>query len=338
MTIQQAIKEVIAGANLSREQAKEVFNDIMSGNATDAQIAAFIVALRLKGETSDEIAGAAEIMRAKATHILPQKDEYVVDTCGTGGDGAHTFNISTAAALVAAGAGAKVAKHGNRSVSSKSGSADVLEALGVSLSIDSERMKTCLDEIGICFLFAPSLHTAMKHAIGPRKEIGVRTIFNILGPLTNPSLTRAQLLGVYHPDLTSTLAQVLSTMGTAKAYVVHGADGLDEISTCAPTHVAEVSCAKVISYTIEPGQFGIKKAASHNIAGGSPRQNAAIIRGILDGTQGPCRDIVVLNAGFALAAAGIAADPQQGIEQAGAAIDSGQARTKLDLLIRATQG
>jgi anthranilate phosphoribosyltransferase len=316
----------------------DVFNEIMDGKATDAQIAAFIVALRMKGETIEEITGAAMVMREKATSVLPKTYDYVIDTCGTGGDGAQTFNISTAAAFVAAGAGAVVAKHGNRSVSSKCGSADVLEALGVSIGADPGIMKECLDDIGICFLFASALHKAMKFAIGPRKEIGIRTIFNILGPLTNPSRAPAQLLGVFLPELTDTMAQVLKNMGSRKAYVVHGLDKLDEISLCAETRVAELSSGAVRSYFISPEQFGFKRATHADIVGATASENAAIIIDILDGIKGPRRDIVTLNAGFALAAAGKAQTPEIGIAMACESIDSGAAKEKLRLLIKKTAG
>jgi anthranilate phosphoribosyltransferase len=338
MTIQEAIKQITSGKSLSVAEARDVFNDIMSGNATDAQIAAFIVALRMKGETADEITGAATVMREKATHVVPADARHVIDTCGTGGDCAHTFNISTAAAFVAAGAGAIVAKHGNRSVSSKCGSADVLEALGVNIGIDADAMKKCLDEVGICFLFAVSLHKAMKYAIGPRKEIGIRTIFNILGPLTNPSLASAQLLGVFSEDLTTIMATALKNMGSSHAYVVHGMDGLDEITITAETRVAEVADGgDVKTYTIKPEDFGITRSPLSALIGGTAVENAAIIREILSGTPGPHRDIVVLNAGFALAASGIARDPRDGITLAQKSIDSGKAMEKLEKLVAMTK-
>jgi len=338
MTIQEAIKQVTTGKNLSIAEASDVFNDIMTGNATDAQIAAMIVALKMKGETSEEITGAALVMREKATHVMPASPDHVIDTCGTGGDGAHTFNISTASAFVAAGAGAVVAKHGNRSVSSKCGSADVLEALGVNIGIDAEAMKKCLDEAGISFLFALSLHKAMKYAIGPRKEIAIRTIFNILGPLTNPSLARAQLLGVFSADLTVTMATVLKNLGSTRAYVVHGVDGLDEITTTAETQVAELLGGAVRCYTIKPEDFGIVRPPLSALVGGSAAENAGIIREVLSGRQGPHRDIVVLNAGFAIAASGIAADPHAGVALAQKSIDSGKAMGKLTKLVALTSG
>jgi anthranilate phosphoribosyltransferase len=335
MTIQEAIKAVVAGENLSLEQSRAVFTDIMSGKATDAQIAAFIVGLRMKGETVSEITGAASVMREKATRVLPENGAHLVDTCGTGGDGSNTFNISTAAAFVAAGAGALVAKHGNRSVSSRSGSADVLEALGIAVSAPPEKLKACLDTIGIAFLFAPSLHDAMKYAIGPRREIAVRTIFNVLGPLTNPSLAPHQLLGVFSNHLTGTMASVLNNMGTQRAFVVCGDNGLDEIALSGPTEVAEVHLGTVSSYSIVPEQFGLRRAPTEALRGGSPAENAVIVKDVLDGQKGPCRDIVVLNAAFALLAAGIVENPMEGIAAAAGSIDSGAARNKLELLAKA---
>lgn len=336
MNIRDAIKAVIDGVHLSFEQTAEVFEHIMSGGATDAQIAAFVVALRLKGETVDEIAAAASVMRQKASHVIPQNPAFLVDTCGTGGDVSNTFNISTTAAIIAAGAGARVAKHGNRSVSSQSGSADVLEALGITIGVSPGIMKQCLDEIGLCFLFAPTMHKAMKYAIGPRREIGIRTIFNILGPLTNPSLAPNQLLGVFNPALTETMAQVLQRMGSSHAFVVHGTDGLDEISLCAPTSVAELFEGSVRSYTITPEQFGLARASRESILGGSAEHNATIIMDILGGQRGAPRDAAVLNAGFALVAAGCAQTPQDGIAQAQHAIDSGRALDTLEGLKKMT--
>jgi anthranilate phosphoribosyltransferase len=338
MTIQEAIKLITAGKSLSITQSSEIFNEIMTGGATDAQIAAFIVAMHMKGETPEEITGAATVMREKATHVVPNDPRYVVDTCGTGGDGAHTFNISTTAAFVVAGAGARVAKHGNRSVSSKCGSADVLESLGVNISVNPAIMKQCLDEAGICFLFAPSLHKAMKYAIGPRKEIGIRTIFNILGPLTNPSLAKSQLLGVFSDALTVTMATALNNLGSRRAFVVHGADGLDEITTSAETHIAEVANGAVCTYTIQPEDFGVVRTPLSALAGGTSQENAATIRDILGGKKGPQRDIVVLNAGFAIAASGIAKDPKEGVAMAQKAIDEGKAMEKLEQLKKITMG
>ncbi|MFP4417452.1 MAG: anthranilate phosphoribosyltransferase [Chitinispirillaceae bacterium] len=335
--IREAIREVIAGKDLSLEMTRIVFDEIMSGKATAAQIAALIVGLRLKGESIDEITGAAQIMRDKATRIIPKDSSALVDTCGTGGDSSGTFNISTAAAFVAAGAGATVAKHGNRSVSSKSGSADVLEALGVNITVSPDTMQQCLDSIGIAFLFAPAMHGAMKHAIGPRKEIGVRTIFNILGPLTNPAGATNQLLGVFSPTLTEPLSHVLSNLGSSRAYVVHGMNSIDEVSLASETRISELNGNTVRTYTVIPEDFGLVRAPTESVLGGDAEENAGIIRKILSGKKGPYRDIVVFNAAFAIVAAGLAEDPAEGIRLAQQSIDSGAAENKLTLLIDQTR-
>lgn len=337
MTIHEAIRMVLDGENLSAQESADVFGCIMSGGATAAQIAALLVGLRMKGETVDEITGAATAMREKATRVVPETTEFLVDTCGTGGDKSGTFNISTAAALVAAGAGARVAKHGNRSVSSRSGSADVLESLGVNISLPADRMKACIDEAGIGFLFAPSVHAAMKHAIGPRKEIAVRTIFNILGPLTNPSFAPAQILGVFSGTLTETLAGVLAKLGARRAFVVHGADGLDELSVTAPSKISELNDGNVETYEIMPEQFGLHRWKPEDIQGGTAEENASIIRDVLSGKPGAAREIVVLNAGFAIAASGKAQDPNEGIRMAAESLDSGSAAKKLEMLVRISQ-
>ncbi|HEX3019004.1 MAG TPA: anthranilate phosphoribosyltransferase [Chitinispirillaceae bacterium] len=338
MTIQEAIKKVIAGNNLTIEESIDVFSAIMSGTTTDAQISALIIALRMKGESVEEITGAASVMREKATHVLPQNKDCVIDTCGTGGDGLNTFNISTATAFVAAAAGATVAKHGNRSVSSKCGSADVLESLGVNISISPERMRECLDNVGIGFLFAVSLHNAMKYAIGPRKEIAVRTIFNILGPLTNPAMASSQLMGVFSPALTETMAMVLKNMGTRCAFVVHGLDALDEISLSAPTQISELKNGTVKTYTIQPEDFGLQRTSLSAIRGGDPSENAQIIKDVLNGKTGPQRDIVLLNTAFALTACSLAKDPHEGLTIAAKSIDSGSALKKLEELVKFTRG
>jgi len=332
MDIQSAIKSVTAGKNLSVTESSDVFTTIMEGAATDAQIAAFIVALRMKGETPDEITGAAYVMRDKATHIYSNTRQNLIDTCGTGGDGSNSFNISTAVALVAAGAGAKIAKHGNRSVSSRSGSADVLEALGVNINLSAEQISACLQETGIGFLFAPALHSAMKHAAAARKQIGIRTIFNILGPLINPARTTSQLLGVFAQNLTETMAQVLLNMGSDKAFVVHGLDPIDEISICGPTQISEVRGNEIVTYTIYPEDYGFKKAKPEDIEGKDPAYNAALIKDILNGKKGVPRDVVILNAAFALCAASIVNDPKEGISAAEKSIDSGAAAEKLKRL------
>lgn len=334
MDIREAIIAVTSPTDLSKEQTREVFTQIMEGAATDAQIAALIVALRCKGETVDEVTGAAIVMREKVTTVLPETREHLVDTCGTGGDASGTFNISTAAALVAAGAGARVAKHGNRSVSSRSGSADVLEALGVTVTQDPAVMKRCLDTAGICFLFAPALHKAMKYAAGPRKEVGIRTVFNILGPLTNPARADAQVLGVFAPDLTELLGQVLANLGSRHAFVVHGEDRIDEVSISAPTRITEVRDGNVSTSVFTPESAGIQRASRDDLLGGDPADNARIITKLLSGVPGPCRDIVVLNAAFALVAAGLSRTVREGIGRAAEAIDTGAAAGKLEALKR----
>jgi len=336
MNIKDAIKAIVENKNLSMQESYEIFNQIMSGEATDAQIAAFIVALRIKSETADEITGAVNVMREKVTHINPKNRDHLIDTCGTGGDGANTFNISTAAAFIAAGAGASVAKHGNRNISSRCGSADVLEALGVNVNVAPEITEQCINDIGIGFLFAPSLHKAMKYAINPRKEIGIRTIFNILGPLTNPASAPNQLLGVFAAAITETMAQVLKNIGTNKAYIVHGMDPLDEVSLSNPTKVSELNNGEIRTYTISPEDFGVKRVPISALAGGTPAENAVIIRKVLEGEKGPHRDIVLLNAAFAIAAAGIVETPLEAFSIAVKTLDSGTALKKLQQLIEAT--
>jgi anthranilate phosphoribosyltransferase len=268
-----------------------------------------------------------------AATVSPESNVFTVDTCGTGGDGSNTFNISTASAFVSAGAGAVVAKHGNRSVSSKCGSADVLEKLGVNIDLQPQQMKECIDSVGICFLFAPLLHKAMKHAIGPRREIAIRTIFNVLGPLTNPANARSQVLGVFAPELTEVIASVLNNLGVDRAYVVHGMDGLDEISISAETKISELKKGTIVSYTISPEQFGFNRGLKDDLIGGTPEENAVIIRDILSGKRCVQRDIVELNAAFALAASGVAGDPGEGIVLAAESIDSGKALGVLEKLV-----
>ncbi len=333
--IKEAIAKVISRANLTEAEAEAVMREIMQGEATDAQIASYITALRMKGETVEEITGSARVMREKA---VPVKIEgaYQVDTCGTGGDMAHTFNISTTAAFVVAGAGVTVAKHGNRSVSSKSGSADVLQALGVNIEMPSNRCEECIREVGIGFLFAPMMHQAMKYAIGPRREIGVRTIFNVLGPLTNPAKVTAQILGVYSADLTELLAQALGNLGAKHAFVVHGMDGLDEITITDKTRVSEFRDGVVKDYFLHPSDFGFSVARPDVLKGGDAKQNADISLEILNGKKGPRRDIVLMNSAAALAASGRAADLKAGIAVAAESIDSGAALSKLEQLKRFT--
>lgn len=333
--IRESIAKLVENVPLTHDEAHATLREIMNGEATPAQIAAFITALRIRGETPEVIAGSARAMREHFTSVHAPTGA-VVDTCGTGGDGAHTFNISTAAAFVAAGAGVLVAKHGNRSVSSRSGSADVLEALGVNIGAPPGVMERCLETVGIAFLFAPNLHPAMKHAIGPRREIGIRTIFNILGPLSNPAGARHGVLGVYHRDLVLTIARAASALDVAHLFVVHGRDGLDEITTATTTSVAEVRGAEVNLYELDPRHYGIPLAESAALVGGDPAHNAALIRAILEGEPGPRRDIVCLNAAAALVAGGKAQDIGEGLALARQSIDSGRARHKLEALIAAT--
>jgi anthranilate phosphoribosyltransferase len=332
--ITDAIRKIVDGRDLSRTEAVEAMNEVMGGEATDAQIAALITALRMKGETPDEISGCAAVMREKAVAVKP-KAIGVVDTCGTGGDMSGTFNISTTAAFVVAGAGVPVAKHGNRSVSSSCGSADLLEALGVNLGIAPETVAAAIDEVGIGFLFAPALHLAMKYAIGPRKQIGIRTIFNVLGPLTNPAGAEYQVLGVYSRDLTETIAEVLLSLGTKHALVVHG-DGLDEITTTGRTKISEVNNGEISTYEIDPEDLGLPLVNREALAGGSVERNVEITRAVLAGEPGPARDIVMVNASAALVAAEKAADLRAGIELAAESLDSGRAAKKLTELIAFT--
>jgi anthranilate phosphoribosyltransferase len=325
------IQKVVDGNHLTEQETIEAMNAIMSGESTPAQIACFITALRMKGETIEEITGAARVMRQKATKIQT-KHPLVVDTCGTGGDGAHTFNISTTAAFVVAGAGIPVAKHGNSAVSSSCGSADVLKALGVNIDITPEQVGACIDEVGIGFLFAPALNSAMKHAIGPRREIGIRTIFNALGPLTNPAGAQAQVIGVYTRHLTAPLANVLNNLGSRHAFVVHGDDGLDEITTTTTTQISELVDGVVKTYTLNPTVLGIPKAQSTDLAGGTPEENARLTLSVLNGEKGPKRDIVTLNAAAAIVAGGKAENLKAGLALAEESIDSGKALEKLRAL------
>ncbi|HMA63227.1 MAG TPA: anthranilate phosphoribosyltransferase [bacterium] len=333
--IQKQINKVIKKQNLSIQEAEEVMNRIMSGECTDAQIGGFLTALATKGETVEEITACARVMRSKATRIeVDGNNEAILDTCGTGGTGTDTFNISTTAAVVIAAAGVKVAKHGNRAASSKCGSADVLEELGVNLDVTPEIVAQSIKEINIGFLYAPILHKAMKYAIGPRRELGVRTVFNILGPLTNPAGATAQVMGVFSKKLTEPIAHVLDKLGEARAFVVHGEDNLDEITITGKTRVSELNHGEVNTYFIKPEDFGLKRAPFSEIVGADARQNAAIIRSILKGKKSAARDIVVLNAAFGLMAAGKVDNPQAGIKLAQNTIDSGKAQKKLQELIK----
>jgi anthranilate phosphoribosyltransferase len=333
--IQAALAELLEGRDLSREQAREVMDEIMRGEATQAQIGGFLVALRLKGETAEEIAGCAEAMRDHVLPVRPKRDD-LVDTAGTGGDGASTINISTAAAIVAAAAGAGVAKHGNRAVSSASGSADVLEALGFQLEQTPERIAQSIDDLGFGFMFAPAHHPAMRHAAPVRRELAARTVFNVLGPLTNPAGARAQVIGVYSPSLVRTLAEVLAQLGARRAFVVHGAHGIDELSPTGPNDVCEVVDGEVRERVIDPIDLGIPRCDPAELRGGSPAENADAIREVFVGADGGRRDAILLNAAGAIAASGHAEDLREGLEQARLAVDSGAAAERLDQLARFT--
>ena len=333
--IKDAIAKLSDRSSLTEQEAELVMQEIMDGGATPAQIAAYLMGLRLKGETVEEIAGSVRAMRAKSVRIAVG-DPLVVDTCGTGGDGAHTFNISTTTALVLAGAGLTVAKHGNRSVSSKSGSADVLSALGVKIDLPAERVADCINEVGIGFLFAPLYHAAMKHCAGPRQEMGVRTIVNILGPLSNPAGATIQVLGVYEGRLTSLLGNVLMHLGSQHCFVVHGMDGLDEITLTAKTQISEATGGILSNYLLSPAEFGLSLVPAKQLAGGTPEENATITRDILQGRKGPKRDVVCMNAAPALVAGRKAASLRDGFLLAGHAIDSGAAAEKLTRLIAFT--
>lgn len=332
----ETISKIIQGQDLTREQAKSIMDEIMGGRATPAQIGGFLTAMRMKGETVDEITGFAQSMRENAQTISPDVP-FLTDTCGTGGDGAHTFNISTAAAIVASAAGVPVAKHGNRSVSSSSGSADVLERLGVAIDLGPQDVARCIEEIGLGFMFAPVFHGAMKHAIGPRRELGVRTVFNMLGPLTNPAGAGGQLMGVYSEELTEPVARVLGNLGVKRAMVVYSRDGLDEISVCAPTLVSELNGGEINTYLLNPEEYGFSKAESSDIKGESPEHNAQIIIALLKGEKGAKRDILLLNAGAAIYVGGGAETLAEGIAKAAKAIDSGKAYVKLLQLIEFTK-
>lgn len=336
MNMQSAIRAVTEGNNLTAEEMHSVMRLIMTGEATQAQIGGFLIGLRMKGETVDEIAAAAKVMRELATPVSVSGD-HLVDTCGTGGDASGAFNISTASAFVVAAAGAKVAKHGNRSISSKSGSADVLEAAGVSLDLNAEQVAQCVEEVGVGFMFAPKHHGAMKHAIGPRKEMGVRTIFNVLGPLTNPAGAPNQVLGVFSDQWLEPLAQVLGQLGSRHVLVVNSEDGMDEISIGAATNVAELKDGNVTRYSITPEQFGMQRADIKAIAVDGADASLAMIKQVFANEPGPARDIVVLNAGAAVYVAGLADSLAAGIKQAGDVIASGAAADKLDALISLSQ-
>ena len=333
MDMQQAIRTVTERRNLSRTEMTEVMRIIMTGQATPAQIGGFLVGLRMKGETVDELTAAADVMRGLATRV-EVGGPHLVDIVGTGGDGTSTFNISTASTFVVAAAGGRVAKHGNRSVSSKSGSADLLEAAGVKLDLKPEQVRACIEEVGVGFMFAPMHHSAMKHAIGPRKEMGVRTVFNLLGPLTNPAGAPNMVLGVFSSEWVKPLAEVLQKLGANHVLVVHAKDGMDEISIAAATEVAELRNGKLSDYEIKPEDFGLARADLNTLKVADAAESLKVIEGVLAGNQGPARDIVLLNAGAAIYAADLADTLADGISKAAAVIDSGAARTRLDALVR----
>ncbi len=335
MDIRDAIARLIERQDLSEVEAEAVMDQIMDGQATQAQIGAFLTALRLKGETVPEIVGCARAMRRRVIPVRPQRSD-LVDTCGTGGDRAGTFNISTTAAFVVAGAGLGVAKHGNRSVSSQCGSADLLEALGVNLDLNPQQVAQCIDEVGIGFLFAPKLHPAMKHAIGPRREMGIRTVFNILGPLTNPAFAPAQVMGVYDELLTAPLASVLMALGSRSAFVVHGGDGLDELSTTGVNTVSYFKNDGVETELLDPLHLGLARARLSELRGGTPAQNAVITRDILSHGNGARRDVVLLNAAAALVAGGKADELREGLQLAADSLDSGAALRALERFVEFT--
>ncbi len=336
MDMQAAIRAATEKRDLSVDEMSDVMRTIMTGEATQAQIGGFLIGLRMKGETVDEITAAAKIMRELATPVAVS-GAHLVDTCGTGGDGASTFNISTASAFVVAAAGGQVAKHGNRSISSKSGSADVLEAAGVRLDLTAEQVTQCVDEVGVGFMFAPQHHSAMKHAIGPRKEMGVRTIFNLLGPLTNPAGAPHQVIGVFSPQWVAPLAEVLGKLGSQHVMIVHADDGMDEISIGSATQVAELKDGKVSSYQVSPEDFGMTTADCAALAVNDANESLQVIRSVLNGDKGAAHDIVALNAGAAIYVAGLADSLAAGIKKAQAVMDDGSANAKLDQLISFTQ-
>ena len=333
--IQEAISSVVSGQSLSVEEASQVMEEIMTGEATPAQFGAFVTALRLKGETPDEIAGMARVMREKALRV--QSDGDLVDTCGTGGDGSHTINVSTIAAFVTAGAGLKVAKHGNRAITSACGSADVMEAAGVKVDLGPEGVERCIRDVGIGFMFAPTFHPAMRYAGPPRREIGIRTVFNILGPLTNPAGARSQVLGVADGSLGEKMAMVLLRLGCQHALVVHGEDGLDEISIAAPSQIWELKDGNIYNFAVTPEDLGLSRASASDVQGQSIEDNLAAMNGVLSGEKGPARDIVLLNASAALAAGNAVDNLKQGIMAASESIDSGKAMGKLRALAELSQ-
>ena len=336
MNISEAIKAVISKQNLNESEMHDVMNSIMTGQTTDAQIGAFLVGLSMKGETIEEITASAKVMRALATSVELSSNDYLVDTCGTGGDGLGLFNISTASAFVVAAAGGKVAKHGNRSISSKSGSADVLEAAGINLNISPELISQCIEEIGLGFMFAPAHHSAMKHAIGPRKELAVRTIFNVLGPLTNPAKAPNQIMGVYNKSLVEPIANVLKGLNSRHVMVVHSEDGLDEFSIANTTYVAELKDNNISTYTVHPCDFGLEEGNLNSIKAENAEQSLALINEAFSGKKGVARDIIALNAGAAIYVSGLVSSFDEGVTQANQILSDGSAQDKLDAYILAS--
>ena len=336
MNISEAIKAVISRQNLNESEMHDVMNSIMTGQTTDAQIGAFLVGLSMKGETIEEITASAKVMRALATSVELNSNDYLVDTCGTGGDGLGLFNISTASAFVVAAAGGKVAKHGNRSISSKSGSADVLEAAGINLNISPKLISQCIEKIGLGFMFAPAHHSAMKHAIGPRKELAVRTIFNVLGPLTNPAKAPNQIMGVYDKSLVEPIANVLKGLNSRHVMVVHSEDGLDEFSIANMTYVAELKDSNISTYTVHPGDFGLEEGNLDSIKAENAEQSLALINEAFSGKKGVARDIIALNAGAAIYVSGLVSSFDEGVTQANQILSDGSAQDKLDAYILAS--
>jgi anthranilate phosphoribosyltransferase len=336
MQIQEAIKTVIESTDLNRQQMQSVMQQIMTGECTPAQIGGLLIALRMKGETIDEITAAAEVMASLAEQVEVNTPN-LIDIVGTGGDGTSTLNISTASSFVAAGAGASVAKHGNRSVSSKSGSADLLEKAGAKLDLNAQQVATVVEQAGVGFMFAPMHHSAMKHAIGPRKEMAVRTIFNVLGPLTNPAKVKRQLVGVFAEDLTQTIAEVFAQLGSEHTLVVHSKDGMDEISISAPTKISEMKAGEVNSYEVKPEDFGLKTAKLEDIVVSDSEESLAMIKAVFAGEKIPARDAILLNAGAGIYVSGLAENLQKGIDMAADSIDSGKASAALDAYVSATQ-
>ena len=338
MNINEAIKAVISRQNLNESEMHDVMNSIMTGQTTDAQIGAFLVGLSMKGETIEEITASAKVMRNLATSVKLNSDEYLVDTCGTGGDGLGLFNISTASAFVVAAAGGRVAKHGNRSISSKSGSADVLEAAGINLNLNPELISQCIEEIGVGFMFAPAHHSAMKHAIGPRKELAIRTIFNVLGPLTNPAKAPNQIMGVFDKNLVEPIANVLKGLDSRHVMVVHSEDGLDEFSIAKKTFVAELKDGDVSTYSVHPNDFGLNAASLEELKAENANESLALIYDAFAGKEGAAKDIIALNAGAAIYVSGLVNSLENGINKASEVLTNGSAQDKLDAYISASNG